>query len=115
MSYSMCDECKRYVTDIFGCLNEVLFYLNILISCYLFKLNITNNYVRDNVLSGGHYPKINPDGANSTPTRSGGVWCRPEWIYFGIMSAGRNNTPPLRVGVLAKNEDTPPKYLFLMI
>ena len=28
--------------------------------------------VRDNVLSGGHYPKINPNGANSTPTRSGG-------------------------------------------
>ena len=98
----MCDECKRYVTDIFGCLNEVLFYLNILISCYLFKLNITNNYVRDNVLSRGHYPKINPDGANSTPTRSGGVLFRPEGIYFWIMTDGQYIIP-LIIRLLAKN------------
>ena len=30
-------------------------------------------YVRDNVLSGSRYPKINPDGANSTPTRRGSL------------------------------------------
>src|SRR4029434_2713154 len=33
------------------------------------------DYVRDNVLSGGQYPKINPDRANSTPTRSGVCVC----------------------------------------
>src|SRR4029434_10497365 len=46
---------------------------------------IGSHHVRDNVLSGGHYPKINPDGANNTPTRSGGVLFRPEGIYFWII------------------------------
>src|SRR4029434_6648422 len=63
-------------------------------------------YVRDNVLSGGHYPKINPDGTNKTPTRSGGVLFRTEY----------NTLSRLLYGYLPKTiEDIPPKYLFLMI
>ena len=60
-------------------------------------------YVRDNVLSGGHYPKINPDGANNTPTRSGGVLFRPEGIYFWIMTDGQYIIP-LIIRLLAKND-----------
>ena len=54
-----------------------------------------SRYVRDNVLSGGHYPKINPDGANNTPTHSGGVLFRPEGIYFWIMTDGQYIIPYL--------------------
>src|SRR4029434_11121671 len=43
----------------------------------------SNRIIRDNVLSGGHYPKINPDWTNRTLTRSGGVLFRPEGIYKG--------------------------------
>ena len=74
---------------IFGFLNTQISKSDIVVSDL-----IKSVYVRDNVLSGGHYPKINPDGANSTPTRSA----------------------PLIIRLLAKTiEDIPPTYLFLMI
>src|SRR4029434_2048533 len=60
-------------------------------------------YVRDNVLSGGHYPKINPDGANNTPTRSRGVLFRSEGIYFWIMTDGQYIIL-LIIRLLAKND-----------
>src|SRR4029434_5068802 len=76
-----------------------IFYLDDMVSkfvgmkCRKVNLMDSQSYVRDNVLSGGHYPKINPDGANNTPTRSGGVLFRPEGIYFWTMTDGQYIIP----------------------
>ena len=89
----MCDACHAVII-------EFVIYKS---HAVIIELVIYKSHVRDNVLSRGHYPKINPDGPNSTPTRSGGVLFRPEGISFCIMTSGQYIIP-LIIRLLAKND-----------
>ena len=58
---------------------------------------------RDNVLSVGHYPKINPFSTKQHPSAARRGAVRPVGIYFWIMTDGQYIIP-LIIRLLAKND-----------